>query len=116
MDQDKETSSCVFFCGNNFRQKFLLKIHVLIHNGVRRIFCDECEFSCISEGGPNIHKQSEHEGITFQCYPCEFSHKPKHQLGIHISVKHEGLEWLCDKCDFSTENGDSLRLHILKSH
>ena len=58
-----------------------------------------------------MHKQSQHEGVTYFCDQCNFKTLHKQTLKIHKGLKHGGINFDCDQCDYKTKVKASLRLH-----
>ena len=48
----------------------------------------------------NQHKESQHEGVRYNCDQCDYQAEPKSTLKLHKESKHEGVSYCCDKCDF----------------
>ena len=66
-----------------------LRIHIMVHSGVKPNKCDQCNFSTHKTGILRKHMKVISGEKSNKCHPCKFSTTQAANLRIHI-WKHHG--------------------------
>ena len=76
--------------------------------------CDE-EFKTIM--GAQIHKQTVHDKIRYDCHLCEKQFSQQSNLKTHIENHHQQMrKYKCDTCDYCFKDNRGLKRHIKNVH
>jgi len=103
------------FCGRNFRDGNLLRLHMKIH-GEKTYHCEFCDKSFFSKQSLNVHESAKHtkKGFKF-CDNCGQSFSTRRGLESHMKLKHKiENRFQCNLCRkyFLTEEG--LKAHDIR--
>ena len=118
-EHDREKWSCNQ-CIISFSQRDNLMYHIekvhqherfMIGQNKDELMCDECVYKTTRKYSLKLHKEFNHEGITFNCNQCPFSVSRMNLLKRHEREMHSGNNFLCDQCDFLTYSQNKLKRH-----
>ena len=95
---------CYEYCGDKYRHKSSLEIHLKKHGEVIMLKCKLCNY----QGPRHLLRRrinNTHQVMKFECQKCEEQFSTKSNLGRHIKGTHEFQRFPCDVCnkDFSTK-------------
>ena len=108
-------------CYKHFASRKSKERHIeLIHLGIKRFYCEECDryFSTIAllEG----HKRSKHGAKMLECSKCSAEFSYNAQLQCHIKKCQSNFMFLqkykCSQCDLDYTEKRSLSAHIATKH
>ena len=90
----------------------------LQHNEhVKKIQCEQCEYSAKSKQALKFHSDAVHLGLRpYQCEVCgksftQSQHLLTHKKRIHNFHRNNKDMFRCSKCDYTTNQKDNLKYH-----
>jgi hypothetical protein len=85
--------------------------------------CDKCDYSCIKNKVPVMHKFRKHGGQEPSrklCELCDFTCLTTDGLRFHQNAEHSGLEgsqeFKCAFCELKVSKYDTLSKHRIRKH
>ncbi len=105
-------------CGKAFASKQCLKMHInRVHNNEKSFKCTECEDRFFfSKAAMEIHRNTIHYDLKFECDICGQKLKSKNYLRVHKQTVHEGDKSKCDLCSKEFSSCSNFRRHMNTVH
>jgi len=105
-------------CAIDTGSRWVLSRHMrTTHNMLKRYQCNECGVLVNSAPAFQLHVESQHLGIRYQCSECHFSSSNPYNLERHKKVIHEKLlPHKCYHCPYAAGQKKQLEYHLQTYH
>jgi KRAB domain-containing zinc finger protein len=113
--------SCEICC-RNFRDKTLLKRHMVRHTQLKPFACDfpGCSYSGKIPRSVSLHKQTVHSSILYTCLLCRKNFKNYNFYKMHVANHYTGtpgvFKCLHRSCEQLFRSGEDLQKHTKEAH
>ena len=82
-----------------------------------KLICGQCPFTAIKKSNIQLHKQKNHQGITYPCSKCKFIAPNFVVLTGHNKLEHSKEEKkICIKCGFESSDIKEFKKHLKIVH
>ena len=105
-------------CDYTHSRKSFVRTHFnRVHQKIKHLVCDKCEYATVNERSLFFHKKSVHDKIFEKCEQCSYKSVRKADLITHIECVHEKIRrFKCDKCAYQSSSKYGLSKHIKTYH
>ncbi|XP_077969503.1 uncharacterized protein LOC120332047 [Styela clava] len=114
VEQEKQSSENPFpcsLCGNQFKNKYSLRSHMVNHHKEKQFTCKECGKIYTCQSSMYKHVKTHYRKTRYSCTKCEMLFSIKEDLQTHM-VTHKGEKpFKCDKCGKSFVGAYALQRH-----
>ena len=112
-DCDERQFMC-HICGNAFKEKGVLKKHLVIHSGIRNYKCEYCTKSFFRAEQLKAHIVTHTGERNFVCEICAKTFVYSNGLSNHIKIVHDGIRaYKCKVCQKQFTHPTTLKHHML---
>ncbi|CAH1779573.1 unnamed protein product [Owenia fusiformis] len=101
-------------CDKIFTSITHMRLHCLVHTGLKPFKCSKCDFASNSKGNLYTHMR-KHTGQFYKCRACDFKSVNKSHLVEHEST-HTAQKETCEICHKNYNTTKSLCNHVRKYH
>ena len=107
-------------CPASFSQSFSRTKHLRTHIKMKKtvLVCHQCDKEFVSKVSLKLHKQSQHDGITYGCDVCTKIYASQSGLKAHKNFIHNpfSTKYVCTDCDKKFTTKEYLRSHRRSLH
>jgi hypothetical protein len=93
-----------------------LKEHILVvHTGMKKWKCDQCNFETGYKTSLNLHIQVHNTSEVIKCELCKHVATSKESLSMHCKDVHRELsdtKFRCNECSYTTGHRNILKVHM----
>ena len=118
VNKKKKKKQVCPFCGKLLTG--CISTHImLVHDKVRKFFCDLCDFSSLKRSAMEIHMWKRHMPVTVKCKLCTFQTKTACLLKSHVKNLHDSnrqKDNVCHICNRAFYKKSYLQEHISRIH
>lgn len=99
------------FCGKVFKSKYHLKMHHMIHTGVKPYVCNDCGKCFKDASALRYHQRTHTDERPYSCETCGKSFRCSYSVLVHMRTHTGEKPYLCNTCGKRFTNPSAFKWH-----